>query len=219
MKLNKNNKYARSVAFGLTLLAGLSILGTKNDDRQFNVYEKEGVVKLIQGEERVIDGYIRTNNTIAYSDDLDYELRVLDYYNLVRINDNVSYIENFVAEHKPYIEYEYAYYDEYVDHCYNDQNIYINKVDNFDSISVDSFKREVGYTKNKNIITCTGNERMVETKYKVYKIVADGIGNFYLIQNIVDNPLDTKDEYPYFKPSRFTILNYSDISNDKVKTK
>ena len=69
------------------------------------------------------------------------------------------------------------------------------------------------------MVTYTGNQRLVKTKYKVYKIVVDNFGNFYLIQNIVDNPLDTMDEYPYFKPNRFTILDYTDVTMDKIKIK
>ena len=189
MKISKSNKYTRSVALGLSLLVSTSLLSGCNDDRHLHVYEKQGVVKLIESENRIVDGYIKTDDTIPYDKDLDYELQVLDYYGLVRVNDNVSYIEN------------------------------INKIDNLESVPVDGFKRVVGYTKDENMVTYTGNQRLVKTKYKVYKIVVDNFGNFYLIQNIVDNPLDTMDEYPYFKPNRFTILDYTDVTMDKIKIK
>ena len=213
MKISKSNKYTRSVALGLSLLVSTSLLSG------CNVYEKQGVVKLIESENRIVDGYIKTEDTIPYDKGLDYELQVLDYYGLVRVNDNVSYIENSMLENKPYIEYEYVYYEEDVKHYFDGNNIYINKIDNLESVPVDGFKRVVGYTKDENMVTYTGNQRLVKTKYKVYKIVVDNFGNFYLIQNIVDNPLDTMDEYPYFKPNRFTILDYTDVTMDKIKIK
>lgn len=219
MKISKSNKYTRSVALGLSLLVSTSLLSGCNDDRHLHVYEKQGVVKLIESENRVVDGYIKTEDTIPYDKGLDYELQVLDYYGLVRVNDNVSYIENSILENKPYIEYEYVYYEEDVKHYFDGNNIYINKIDNLESVPVDGFKRVVGYTKDENMVTYTGNQRLVKTKYKVYKIVADNFGNFYLIQNIVDNPLDTMEEYPYFKPNRFTILDYTDVTMDKIKIK
>ena len=208
MKISKSNKYTRSVALGLSLLVSTSLLSGCNDDRHLHVYEKQGVVKLIESENRIVDGYIKTEDTIPYDKDLDYELQVLDYYGLVRVNDNVSYIE-----------YEYVYYEEDVKHYFDGNNIYINKIDNLESVPVDGFKRVVGYTKDENMVTYTGNQRLVKTKYKVYKIVVDNFGKFYLIQNIVDNPLDTMDEYPYFKPNRFTILDYTDVTMDKIKIK
>ena len=204
MKISKSNKYTRSIALGLSLLVSTSLLSGCNDDRHLHVYEKQGVVKLIESENRIVDGYIKTEDTIPYDKGLDYELQVLDYYGLVRANDNVSYIENSMLENKPYIEYEYVYYEE---------------IDNLESVPVDGFKRVVGYTKDENMVTYTGNQRLVKTKYKVYKIVVDNFGNFYLVQNIVDNPLDTIDEYPYFKPNRFKILDYTDVTIDKIKIK
>ena len=75
----------------------------------------------------------------------------------------------------------------------------------------------------KNIYLHGNNKSVDEIKYaiknKIGKIVVDNFGNFYLIQNIVDNPLDTMDEYPYFKPNRFTILDYTDVTMDKIKIK
>lgn len=219
MKISKSSKYTRSVALGLSLLVSTSLLSGCNDDRYLHVYEKQGVVKLIESENRIVDGYIKTEDTIPYDKDLDYELQVLDYYGLVRVNDNVSYIENSMLENKPYIEYEYVYYKEDVKHYFDVNNIYINKIDNLEGVPVDGYKRVVGYTKDENMVTYTGNQRLVKTKYKVYKIVVDNFGKFYLIQNTVDNPLDTMDEYPYFKPNRFTILDYTDVTMDKIKIK
>ena len=198
MKISKSNKHTRSVALGLSLLVSTSLLSGCNDDRHLHVYEKQGVVKLIESENRIVDGYIKTEDTIPYDKGLDYELQVLDYYGLVRVN---------------------VYYKEDVKHYFDVNNIYINKIDNLEGVPVDGFKRVVGYTKDENMVTYTGNQRLVKTKYKVYKIVVDNFGNFYLIQNIVDNPLDTVDEYPYFKPNRFTILDYTDVTMDKIKIK
>ena len=124
MKISKSNKYTRSVALGLSLLVSTSLLSGCNDDRHLHVYEKQGVVKLIESENRIVDGYIKTEDTIPYDKDLDYELQVLDYYGLVRVNDNVSYIENSMLENKPYIEYEYVYYKEDVKHYFDVNNIY-----------------------------------------------------------------------------------------------
>ena len=123
MKISKSNKYTRSIALGLSLLVSTSLLSGCNDDRHLHVYEKQGVVKLIESENRIVDGYIKTEDTIPYDKDLDYELQVLDYYGLVRVNDNVSYIENSMLENKPYIEYEYVYYKEDVKHYFDVNNI------------------------------------------------------------------------------------------------
>lgn len=219
MKFNKSNKYTRSIAVGLSLLVGSSVLSGFEKFKELHIYEKQGVVKIIDSNAWTVDGYIRTEDSVPFNWDLAFELRVIDYYGLVRVSDNVSYIENCMNENKSYIEYEYVYYKKDTDHCFNDNGIYINKIDNIDSVSVDGFKRVVGYTKDENIITYTGNQRLVKTKYKVYKLVFDDFGRYYLIQDVVDNPLDSIDEFPYFKPNKFEIIDYTDVSIGKIKIK
>ncbi len=151
------------------------------DDNGFNIYK--------QSEEETIEGFHKTNSIIKKSE----EAILIDELNLLKITDNISTLTNIMEKNKDFIQYEYKYKRYF-------------EVRNNKYIIIDDYS----FSNDINHENLTGRIRNVKYKYKAYKIV-DNNGEKELVESpLVDNIIDIKDSYPYFKICTYKVKTYSD---------
>ena len=204
------------IGAGVVLLSAGKMIThfTKKSDCNINEYhlhkyQKGCITRYIADEHMNKNGYKWTNE-IKYVDEEDKELYEFEKKNnLIRIDDNIEYLNEENKKNKDYIEYEYRY-------------------TSYTPVGKTVVARtRYNWTTDANDSRLTGKKRLCHYLYKGYKIERNDNGKYVLVESdYVDDILSIKDEYPYFKKNYFTIEereleNIEQISNneeDKSKT-
>lgn len=186
-------------------------IGKKNRKVNCNVKEfhlhkyvsEEGFVTYKEGELLENEGMFWTVETVTPNE----ELLMMCKYDLLKIDDNVEALENATKNDFPYTEYEY-------------------KVTHYLPVKAGKVCTMIPstswyFTTDTNECNLTGNVRDVDYKYIGYRIGKTKDGKRALVKSkLVDNLLDIKDRYPYFKLSNYKNKVYSEVySKDKKLVK
>lgn len=149
-------------------------------------------------EKEEIDGLFRKKE----SKKVTKEIEKISKFGLLKISDNLDKIYESLKKDNPYVEYQYKYEIEVI----------VGVI----PIPVKEFRYK--YTTNQNHSNLTGVVRDVSYQYKAYKLSKNKNGKDILIESgLVNNLLEIKDEYPYFKLDDYKQKVYKKrIGHEKV---
>lgn len=154
-----------------------------------------GLKRYINSENFIYKLMVKSDNTILINEDDIKLLSFIDNNNLYSIDENISKINERIANQHSYIEYEYKKENE-----------------------------QLGWTTNESQEGLTGNARNCDCVYNAYKITKNSNNEYCLEKrdNIL-NLLEIKDEYQYIKVDYSSVIKgdiYTiDLKNKKVLEK
>lgn len=155
-------------------------------------YEKSGMIRYLPRENLSFQGYDWTND-VRFVRENDQE--VVNFYEkkkLLRIKDNIDFIKKQQRTLHDYREYEYEYV----------HFILVGKV------LVPRF--DTDWTSKPTNEDLTGETRICHHMFYGYKIVKEN-GILHLEKSpLVDDLLEIKDEYPYFKEKYIEKVYFED---------
>lgn len=168
-----------------------------------HMYEKDGIVRYIDDEDLYIDGY-KWSDEYRFIDESEVkEYKFAEKKDLISINDNYEYLEQYQKDNNKVIEYEYKeIVIKPIPHpISNGKYSYV--------IIIDEPVAEYHWTTDANHEGLTGKVRERSTEYIGYKIVEEG-GHFKVEKSEpTDSLLNIREEYPYFKETSFKpVYNY-----------
>lgn len=196
LKISK--RFVTAALTGTLITTGLSGCGKKMDcdieyEHMHKYVSEEGFETYKEGEYEKNSDMFWTEKVIASNE----QLEVISDFDLIRIDENVEALEEATKNDLPYLEYEYR-------HTY-----YVSRKIGKSRIRVPHTVRR--FTTDLEHGRLTGRARDVDYKYKGYKIGENKRGKTIIIESeLVDDLVDIKDEYPYFKLSDYKQQVYSD---------
>jgi len=163
-----------------------------------------------EGFETYIDSEYEIKNNMSWTKEIaspNKELKVMDEFHLIKIEDNLEALEGSMKTDLPYIEYEYKFT------TYRSQKIGKTTI----RYPVSHYR----YTEDPEDSRLTGYIRDVDYKYKGYRIGESKKGKTILIESeLVDDLSNIKTEYPYFKLEDYKQKVYSEqYKKEKTKVK
>lgn len=152
-----------------------------------------------EGFETYKDSEYETNCDMNWTKEItkpNKEQKEMAKFDLLKIEDNKKALEKDTKNDLPYVVYEYK-------HRYSTP-IRVGKITTY------AWHTSYKLTTDANHSNLTGYVRDVSFKYRGYKIGKDEDGNLCIFSSgLVDNLLDIKEEYPYFKISDYKEKLYS----------
>lgn len=204
MKKTKNLKvYAAGILLVATLASTTGCTKTMDCNIELDhahKYETAYGIETYRNSEKehIGDLYWKEDN-VSLTD----EINIMTKYNLVRIDENISAIDNLLAEQNTYQEYQYKY-------------TYYTRVG---KVTVPNTGRR--WTTDEKHSRLTGNIRDVSYSYYSYKTYIDEKGKVQLERSeYSDDIYQNAAEYPYMKIDDYYKLVYGDsYTKDKVMVK
>jgi hypothetical protein len=148
-----------------------------------------GMVTYRNSEKEYIKDFYWSNDIVPLTD----EINIMTKYNLVRIDENISAIDNLLTEQNTYQQYQYKY-------------TYYTRVG---KVTVSNIGRR--WTTNENHGRLTGKIRDVSYSYCSYGTYIDEKGKVQLEKSeYSDDIYENAAEYPYMKIDDYYQLVYGD---------
>ena len=203
----KNLEFGKKTVAGLLIAALLALPGcSKKSDCEINGYhlhryEKAGIVRYLDEEELHYKGYDWTNN-VVYIESKDQKLYDFEEKKgLIRIEDNVEYLQDLQESNTDYMEYRYAY--TYLQPFPISHSTGKFTYTTFMYIPVTHYS----WTTDPNHSRLTGQTRICHHVYTGYKVVEEN-GKYKVVESPqVDDIFSISEEYPYFKEKVCKIVN------------
>ena len=142
-----------------------------------NYVNDEGYIWEIKSEREFIEKFYRTDDYQNITDEDNDRLRMIYFYDLIRIDDNLDRLLELESSLYDYKQYEYSYTERKL--------FMVGKTASSRLITC------YDYTNNKNAEDLTGNERIVTHKFRGYKLVYDEKGRIDMIKS---EPMDSIEE-------------------------
>ena len=164
----------------------------------------EGYAWEVKSEREFIGDFYRTDDYKNVTNEDNDRLRMIYFYDLIRIDDNLDKLLELESSLYDYEQYEYSYTER--------QLFMVGKTASSRLVTY------YDYTNNKDVDNLTGNERTVTHKFIGYKLIHGEKGRLDMIKS---EPMDTIQElldagYEYVKYDRL-YAGYDRETNDFIK--
>lgn len=175
------------------------------DETHSHTYvNEEGYVWEVKSEREFIGNFYRTDDYKNVTKEDDDRLRMIYFYDLIRIDDNLDKLLELELSLYDYKQYEYSYTER--------QLFMVGKT------AASRLVTYYDYTNDKDAENLTGNERTVTHKFIGYKLVSDEKGRLDMVKS---EPMDTieallEEGYEYVKCDRL-YASYDRDTNEFIK--
>lgn len=164
----------------------------------------EGYAWEVKSEREFIGDFYRTDDYKNVTNEDNDRLRMIYFYDLIRIDDNLDKLLELESSLYDYEQYEYSYTER--------QLFMVGKTASSRLVTY------YDYTNNEDADNLTGNERTVTHKFIGYKLIHDEKGRLDMIKS---EPMDTIQKlldagYEYVKYDRL-YAGYDRETNDFIK--
>lgn len=174
-------------------------------DHAHKYIKDDSFSKYIVSEKEYIDDYVRTDNHISITKDIEELIEFENDNGLFMIMNNKSKIDEIISSFDDYKEYRYKYiYVQPIPHIISNGK---TTTTTYTYIYHDNYS----WTSNNNRENLTGEERTVHYMYYGYKINKDEKGEKVLEKSpLVDDLESIMYEYPYIKEDFYVKVDAND---------
>lgn len=203
MKLNLKKMISlRGVSLilaGSVLASALSGCSTnkiecEESKRHVHMYvNDDGLVKYLESESVIVDGYNKSYNYREISDDESSLYEFMKKKGLLRIDENIDLILEQQELNQPFTIYEYK----------------------FTTFSRAGSSTRYIWTNDPEHENLTGKEKEAHYIYQAYNIVKDENGKYMLVPSpLVEDISEVMGEYPYIKENYYAVVDKYNVDVD-----
>ena len=185
------------------------------NDRSYHLhkYVKDGLVRYFPKEKLNYRGYKWTDEYVYVSRDEEELVNFEQRKELIKINDNIEYLNAERESKKDFVEYQYEYTETWT----TMQPVQIGKTTSYYPVIHE--ETEYDWTSNPKHSGLTGLARTGHHVYVAYKVERNKRGKLTLVESPeVENLIDIKDEYPYITEDHI-VINYTKFKLEEEETK
>ena len=176
-------------------------------------YVKDGLVRYFPKEKLNYRGYKWTDEYVFVSRDEEELVNFEQRKGLIKIDDNIDYLNVERESKEDFVEYEYEYTETWT----TMNPVTIGKTTTYYPVFHEETRED--WTDNPNHSDLTGLARTGHHMYVAYKVERNERGKLTLVESPqVENLMDIKDEYPYIKEDHI-VIDYTKFKLEEEKSK